>query len=329
MKKKSTQGFLNFQSILYLLALLTITSASHVVADEIRIGSTPSGHLMWIADAEGFFEAEGAQVKLLEFSSGVTASKALASDQIDLGNSSEFAFVGNVIRTPELRIIASIARTNSTTLFARADSGIRAAGDLVGRRIGVTKRSIGEFFLAEYLTLNGVWVDEVKMINLRAPDIVDNVNKGEIDAAMTWEPFVYKSQQGLGDNFLVLPEQESYYYHFILAGKKSWINANRDKATRVLRALIRAEKFAAKNPMKAQRIISERFRLDAAFVAKTWDKYVLEITLLQTLLSRMEQEARWLVDNQHVDAAKVPNFLQVIDDGLLREVSPDAVNMIR
>jgi len=300
-----------------------------VHAEQVRIGSTPTGHLMWIAEQRGYFDANNVDVKLLEFSSGVTASKALAGGEIDLANSSEFAFVSNLLANRGLKLVASIARANSATLFARRDRDIAHVGDLPGRKIGVTRHGIGEFFLAEYLSINGIAMEDVTLVDLRAPDIVDAIADGRIDAAITWQPFVFKSRTALGENFVQLPEQDSYYFHFVLSGKGTWIETHRSDVRGVLRALIEAEHFAAAYPLEAQRIIAERFRLDLGFVHDTWNNYIREVTILQNLISLMEREAQWLFEGGNMGTPSALDFLTVVDSEPLSDVAPDAVKLIK
>jgi len=317
----------------WMVAIALLVALCHVPrqspADEVVIGSTPTGHLMWIADDRGDFQDRGVDVKLLEFSSGVSASRALVAGEIDLGNSSEFAFVSNLMMHRGLRLIASIARTSSANLFARRDRGIAHIADLIGKRIGVTRRGIGEFFLGEILALNGYAESDVTIVDLRAPDIVDEIAKGSIDAAMVWEPFVYKSKRALGANFVMLPEQDSYYYHFVLVGMGNWVETHQVETRAVLQALLEAQRFAAENPSEAQDIIARRFRLDPAFVRETWSKYTLEVTIPQNLISLMEQEAQWLVEKGHTSGVSVPDFLSAVMAAPLSSVAPEAVDLIK
>ena len=319
--------FVIFAACAICCAVLGSSGRAH--AEKVLIGSTPTGHLMWIADKKGYFDANGVDVKLLEFSSGVTASKALASGEIDLANSSEFAFVSNLLANRGLKLVASIARANSATLFARRDRGIAHVGDLPGKKIGVTRRGIGEFFLGEYLAINGIVKEDVTLVDLRAPDIVDAIAGGRIDAAITWEPFVYKSQTALGDKFVQLPEQDSYYYHFVLAGKETWLETHRSDMRGILRGLIDAEQYAAEYPQEAQQIIAERFRLDLGFVRETWTKYIREVTIQQNLISLMEREAQWLIEGGRADTGGAMDFLAVVDSEPLSDVAPDAVKLIK
>lgn len=316
-------------AIVVVSALASFISPTEVSAGKVVIGSTPTGHLMWIAEELGYFKESGSEVDLRQFSSGVTTSKALATGEINLANSSEFAFVNNVMRHRDLRMIASISRTNSANLFGRKDSGIRGAADLVGRKIGVTRRGIGEFFLGEYLSIHGISIADVELVDLRPPAIVKSISEGTIDAAITWEPSVYLAQKALGDNFMQLPDQDSYYYHFVVAGKRDWLYANQADVQNVLAALVKAQAYVSENPEKSQAIIAAKFNLDPVFVRDTWHKYILEVTLLQTLLSLMEQEAYWLIENKLIDVTSAPNFLEAIDAEPLKAVSPKAVQLIQ
>ncbi len=316
-------------TVLAIGALASVTVSTQVSAGKVVIGSTPTGHLMWIAEELGYFKSSGSDVDLREFSSGVTTSKALAAGELHLANSSEFAFVNNVMRNRDLRIVASISRTNSANLFGRKDRGIQEASDLVGRKIGVTRRGIGEFFLGEYLSIHGISITDVDLVDLRPPAIVEGISEGTIDAAITWEPSVYLAQKALGENFMQLPDQDSYYYHFVMAGKRDWISANQQDVQNVLAALVKAQAYTSENPGAAQAIIAKRFSLDPKFVRDTWHKYILEVTLLQTLLSLMEQEAYWLIENKLIDVTSGPNFLEVIDAGPLNAVAPKAVQLIQ
>lgn len=310
---------------------MVLSAFSYAAANgnPIRIGTTPTGHLMWIAEHQGYFAARGVAVEVKEYSSGVTASQALFKGEADLVNSSEFAFVSNAMTNADIRIVASIARANSANLFTRADRGIATVDDLVGRRVGVTRRSIGEFFLGEYLAINGLSISEVSLVDLRAPDIVAAITAGNVDAAITWEPFVYRAKEQLGEAFRVLPDQENTYYHFVLAGFRTWISARRNQVTALLQALIDAEKYASDEPAAAQAIIAERFDLDPGFVRETWSRYILEVTLQQTLISLMEQEARWRLDNGLDGINNTPDFLRLIDSEPLETASPHAVQLIR
>lgn len=327
--KPCRKNFARNIAVAVFFALVSILWAPSVYAKAVKIATTPSGHLIWIAKNNGYFKDAGVDVEVVRFSSGVAASKALLAGEIDIATSSEFAFVSNVMRHPQLRILAGIARASAVRLFTRKDSGISMARDLVGKRVGLTRQSIGEFFLGEHLLINGIGLQEIELVDLAAPDIKDALATGAVDAAITWQPFVNQNKKSLGANYLELPEQEAYFYHFLMVAQRGWVDANQRAIRQVLTALIRAEAFVRENTLEAQKLLAVRLQLDLASVQDLWDSYVREVILDQTLLGLMEQEAHWRVENGLAESSAIPNFLDVIDAEPLRAVKPSAVRFIR
>ncbi len=76
------------------------------------------------------------------------------------------------------------------------------------------------------MSIHGISITDVELVDLRPPAIVESMVEGTIDAAITWEPSVYLAEKALGENFIHLPDKDSYYYHFIVVGKRDWLYAN-------------------------------------------------------------------------------------------------------
>jgi NitT/TauT family transport system substrate-binding protein len=68
---------------------------------------------------------------------------------------------------------------------------------------------------------------------------------------------------------------------------------------------------------------------DDAFMDIFWSESPFSLSLDQSLITAMEDEARWMIKNNLTAETKVPNFLDYIDEDALEAVKPDAVNIIR
>jgi len=97
----------------------------------------------------------------------------------------------------------------------------------------------------------------------------------------------------------------------------------------VLRALIRAEEFAKKHPDKARKIISKSMGISETEVAKLWQDIDLRVSIDQSLLISLEDEARWAIKNKFTDKTEVSNYLGFIYQDGLKAVKPEAVTIIR
>jgi len=59
-----------------------------------------------------------------------------------------------------------------------------------------------------------------------------------------------------------------------------------------------------------------------------WKKQVYAVELAQSLLLRLEDEARWKIENQYVHDKEVPNYLNAIVMDRLKQVNPESITII-
>lgn len=64
-------------------------------------------------------------------------------------------------------------------------------------------------------------------------------------------------------------------------------------------------------------------------MAAVWDKNQFSLSLDQSLILAMEDEARWMIKNNLTNEKNVPNFLDYIYEDGLKAVKPEAENVIR
>lgn len=308
--------------VLMMVACLSPTMA----ADRPVLAATKTALLVWIADELGLLDS--LPIDLVMRQSGTIATTDLLSGRAALATSSEFSFVSNALEERHLKIIASISASRTTRLLARADRVGATINDLKGRRVGVTKKGIGEYFLWQLLFLEGLSFDDVEIVDLSPKMIADSLVDGSIDAGITWEPFVYDALQRLGANAREFKEQSDHYFSFLLIGDAPWVAANQDVVADLLRALITAELFADREPKAAKRMIARRFGVDAGFVDYLWPRHSLHVGLGQELLRQMEVEAQWRIDERRTTARTLPNLLSFLDLAALRRVAPQSITVI-
>lgn len=298
-------------------------------ADTVDIAATQTGILLWIADEKGYFADEGVDVEIKSYQSGSFAADALVNDEVRLSTTSDSAFVSRSLVHDDLRVLAAISASETARLVARKDRGIATTDDLLGKRVGVTMESTGEFFLSRYLTLNGIASGEIAIVNLSPGEIAEGLVRGDIDAGLTWDPYMYLAETELGDQAVALPDQDGQFFYFMLLGKAAWIEQNPEIVSAVLRALLRAENFALEEPDAASKLIAARFDYDPDYLNHIWPLHNLRIGLPQDLLFIMEEQAKWQIRAGISDRTDVPNYLEFIADAPLDAVKPSAVGIVR
>lgn len=315
--------------LLLALALLAAPGATRpALAEPFRISASATGILVWVAHDLGLFEQYGVDVEVSGSSSGVAALNQVQSGEIDLGASSEFAFISRAIQDPGLCIYATISASRTIRLLSRADRVGPGAAALRGKRIGVTFGAAARFFLWQYLTLAGVGEDEVTLVDLKPSELTEAMVAGTIDAAIVWEPHVTNIRKGVDVGLIEYPDQSDQHYYFTLQGRCDLAETKSDALAGVLRALIDAERVSRDQADVAQSAFAARFGLEAEDAATIWALHSLTVSLPQDLLFLMELQAKWRRSTGRDTGADL-NVLDRIRTEPLADVAPNAVQIIR
>jgi NitT/TauT family transport system substrate-binding protein len=288
-----------------------------------------TGMLVYLAEEQGFFEDYGLNVTINDFESGKQATDALIMGQADVSTATEVVFVSNTFDHYNLRIFGTIALARTNELIARRDKGISNISDLAGKKIGVTKKSSGEFFLEVFLVMNGLSVSDVEVVDLVPSEIVNSLINGSIDAGFTWEPNIYNVVSVFGDNAVTWPGQSGQDFYFVLITTEGWISENPHVAELLVRALLDAENYIEQNGDDAKEFVRTKFGLEQDYINAVWDKHDFIVVLPQALIVAMEDQARWRISEGLTNATMIPNYLNYIYLDALEEVRPESVGIIR
>lgn len=288
-----------------------------------------TGALVYVAQAQGYFTDNGLEVTVNDYEAGKLAADALLAGEADICTSADFVLTSNSFEHDNLRVLATVALADVNGLVARKDSGINQPGDLNGKKVGITKKSVAEFFLGTFLIFHGLSVQDVKTVDLKPSQIIDAVTNGNIDAGLTWEPNIFTIKKRLGSNATSWPGQSGRDFYFLLLAKMKFIDQNRQVVERFLRALIRAEEFAKNNVAETKTFLRTRFHYTSEYTDYSWKRHDFTVALPQALLVAMEDQARWRIKSKLTKATAIPNYLNFIYIDGLERVKPQAVGIIR
>ena len=282
---------------------------------------------LWVAEHNGYFRAEGVEVEIREFESGRTALfTMLDTGGLDLATAAQTPVVARSFGRHDYAIIANMMGSDQDVkVLARRDRGIQAAGDLAGKTIGVTSGSSGHFFLGLFLAYHHLQLADVTLCDLEPARLGDALVAGEVDAVATWEPHIFRARKALGARGLVLPSRNIYREDFYFIARKAFIQEQPEALRRFLRAIERGQQFIHENRAAARGIVERRLKLDVEMMEATWEGYLFSLTLDQSILAALEDEARWALENGLADATRIPNYLEFLHLDALLAVKPEAV----
>ncbi len=301
--------------------------------DSIVMAYSPfeSTALVWIALERGQFRENALAITPRAYDTGVGSLDGLLNGEADIAvGANEFPLVGRAFQKASISSVGCIAKSDFVYLVARRDRGIQKVSDLKGKRVGTTFRTIAEFYLARFLMLNGMTTRDITLANVRTPtEWVSAVVDGDIDAIATAQPYANLAIDGLGANAIAWSAQSSMPLYTQVISKNEWIAQHPDVVERFLRALAQAEEYAIRHPDEAKAIVQKSLNLDAAYMDTVWSQNQFFLSLDQSLILAMEDEARWMIAHNLTADNLVPNFLDYLYLNGLTAVKPDVVKVIR
>ncbi len=299
--------------------------------ESINFGTVPTAAntLIYIAQDQHFFAANGLAVSIRDYATGIATTDALLKGDADIAWVAEFPFVHRAFAKEKISIIAVVGRFNEQYLFGRKDRGINAVADLKGKKVGIPRNTIAEFYLGRFLELNGMNIQAVSLIDVPPPRSMDAMTGGSIDGVIAWEPYSSQLRAKLADRAVAFPIQSSQPGYGAITGRNDWTKGHREIVHRFLKSLAQAEDYLTRNPAAAKAILRERLNYDEGFTETIWSENQFSLSLDQSLVTAMEDEARWMIKNNLTTEKQVPDFVNYIYTDGLKAIRPGAVNIIR
>lgn len=150
-----------------------------------------------VAQANGDYEKASQQlIQWKKFDIGADVVNALASGDVDIGNIGTSPLAAAASRNLPIEVFFIASKLGgSEALAVSSRSGIQNPQDLIGKTVAVPFVSTAHYSLLSALKHWNISDSQVKIINLRPPEISAAWERGDIDAAYVWEPALSKALQ--------------------------------------------------------------------------------------------------------------------------------------
>ncbi|SFV16396.1 taurine transport system substrate-binding protein [Methylobacterium sp. 174MFSha1.1] len=148
--------------------------------------TTPIRVLMESGELE---KRTGYTVKWVKFGGGGDVIRAMASGNVDIGEAGSSPIAAAASQGLPLKLFWILDDIGDAEQFvARTGAGITAVKDLKGKTVGVPFVSTAHYQLMFALQEAGLGPKDVKVLNMRPPEIAAAWERGDIDAAFIWAP---------------------------------------------------------------------------------------------------------------------------------------------
>lgn len=221
--------------------------------DTVTIGYLPSDHdaALFVADAQGKFQENGINTKLVQFNNGGDLMTAMASGEVDVGYVGITPVLSSIANGVPVKVI-SAAQTEGSGIVVAKDSGIDDVTDLTGKKIATPgEASIQHMLLTYYLKENGMDISDLKVSAMKVPSMNDALKTNKIDGMITFEPYVSIAEKNgakvLAGSQDILPDHPCC----VVVASDKYIENHPNETKKILEIHENATEFINKNTDEA------------------------------------------------------------------------------
>lgn len=331
---------INLISILIIFTFLISACSSSQIAGKViqenkaitigmQVGSAST--LLMVAKDKGFFEEQGLNVQLVEFTAGKFALQAFLAGSLDLAASGEVPVTLASLQGNDFYVITQVVeRTkNEVRVVALKNSNLNSPEQYFKAKKRKLATSFGggpEFYTYNFLKKYNL--TNIEIISQKPEDMPVALQSRTVDAIAIFEPFAFFAEQKLGKDAITFKDDKLYSELYVLSAKREWVKSNPKIAEKILRALVTASEFIEKNSGESKAILMKYTKLDKATVDGIWNNFVYKPVLNELLPKYLNEEAQWAKETGKVSKdTKVPDFNEYIYRDGLKKVKPEYVTI--
>ena len=311
-----------------LSGLPTPSSAEALTKVRLAQNLSPISGITMIAKAQGFFEKQGLDVAVTNFTSGKQCLDTVIGGGADVATTAEAPVTAAAMAGQSIAFVAGMEYSDDKTLMLRS-AGIKTRADLKGKKIAYTAGTGSEVYTTQLLKSAGLTTKDVTLVNLKPQEMLPALASGSVDAFNTWEPFITNGRKAMGDLVEPLDTKGVYSETFNIVVMQDYLKANTPVVDKFLAALIDAETWMKANPDEAIGVIAKAVGMKPEDLKALWNDYVYRVEIGGKQIDALKTHAQWRLDtgNHPPGATTMPDFSRVIFADQLRKLDPSRVSI--
>jgi len=314
-------------STVIIAAFILCSAASGFAADKIRIsggGMTPLHSIIWVANQEGMFKKYGLEAEYLVMNSGTLGVQTLLSNESQFLFSTGALAISANLQGADLAIITGGFNSFAFKVVARPE--IKTPQDFKGKKISISQfGSATDFAIQATLEKFGVDPKQVTVIQLGpSSNRLTSLTNGSTDVSLFSEPFATMAIKKHKMNLLLdMAEAGMAFPQSCLMIKRSYLDANREKAANVVKALIEGLFLAKRDKALMIQVMKKYIRADDEVYGIGYDYFLGKHA--DGLLSMPDRRGLELVIAQSVRTnakakGQTPESLRLLEPSILDEI---------
>lgn len=265
--------------IFLIMYVIGLAGGNGFESSELRLAIQPFPLYspIYVAKAKGYIEEnlkdKNVKVVWSSFKAGPLVNESFAAGQQDIGVLGDVPAIIAKASGQNLSIIANASYGSKALAFVvPKNSSIKKIEDLKGKKIAVVKGSYGHHLFLLILNRAKLEVSDVTVVNLAAADMQSALVTGQIDAAVTWEPFITKFED-LGIAKVLADGTGIKRANLVIYASNKFLEKNPELVKAYLNAYKKGYEFIKSNPKEASELIAKDFGLEPIQLQKIFSKF--------------------------------------------------------
>jgi ABC-type nitrate/sulfonate/bicarbonate transport system substrate-binding protein len=303
------------------LAFQTTGAQAQATKMTIATGVDPGFGAYYVAKTAGIFEKNGLDVQLNTGPSGSAMVAFVIQNQVQSAYGAEQAGIQNFNIDNNVVVVAEGALMHQW--YGMVARNVDTMDALKGKKIGVARGSGSEVFWLAMVEKLNLKPSDYTIIQVEAPEMVAALERGNIDAFTSWEPWITRAISAVSNAKLLRGSEGIMSPRIYIYMNKGWVEKNPGPAQAFMRSMSEATDLIRADPAAAATHISTFLKLDKTLTSTLMTKLRYDLRLDQGSIEN------FVVIEQQLKAlgklAKPIDYPKFIYPDLLKQLHPEKV----
>jgi len=236
---------------------------------------------LYLAQEKGFFKEEGIELVFIDEQLDSARRDAFKQGMLDCEAGTIDLLVSKRAQdTPIVAVLEIDHSLGSDGIVATED--IRTVEDLIGKKVAFARDDVGETFISYLFYKKGLSLDDITIVPRRPEDAWLAFLNGEVDAAVTWEPWLSKAAERDGGHILISSKDVPEIIIDTLNVREDIVKGNPELVKGLMRGWFKALQYHKYHLIEASEIIAPHYDITPEQYRKQvegllWEDYATQI----------------------------------------------------
>lgn len=254
----------------------------------VSVGEWPPDLLTYLAKEKGFFNQNGINVDIVPVTGFEDLFKKIENKELDIWTITLLDLVIADSKDKEWQAFQLQSFSDGAdAILASEPLDFTELHKLKGKKIGVEKGTVGEFFLSIVLKKANLSLDDIETLDIPFDEVPYALESGQIELGVTYEPYITEALSS-GANLFIDSSIEKRAVIDVYTANSTYLNENEDTIKNFMRSILQASDYLSNSPQESIKIMSSAYDVDAEKLRYSFDNlHIPNLRENQTAFTRL------------------------------------------